>query len=621
MGLGQALTSAVSGLRVTQAGLSLIASNIANAETPGYVKKTATQVATASGNLTIGVRLSSITRELDQYLQRQLRMETSGGAYATTRAGFFERLQGVFGQPGAENALETVFNGFVAAAQSLATSPDSGASRYAVLTAGQTLAQHLNGMTADIQGLRSDAELALSDAVNQANSALRNIAQINRQLGLTNVQDATTATLRDERDFYIDQLSQLMDIKVVESDHNQINIFTRAGAQLVGDRASTIIFDAKGSLSATSQWDIDPAKRSVGTLLLDPGSGGTVDMIASDMFGSGKIAALLEMRDDVLVEAQAQIDQIASAMSRALSDRTIAGTAATVGSQSGFDIDIGALRSGNTINLTYTDNLTNTQRTVTLVRVDDPNVLPLANDFTPDVNDKVIGIDFSGGLGNALAQINGALGSTGMHFSNPAGTTLRVLDNGAGGKVTVNAASAIVTTTSLTGGSAEFPFFLDGTNPFSGVIGPLGNQTVGFAGRIAVNATLLADPSKLIVYQTGTPAGDATRPNFVLDRLTNGILAFAPQAGIGTTSAPFSGSLQSYIRQMISQQGEAAATAESLRQGQEVVVNTLQQRYADQSNVNIDEEMANLLKLQTAYGANARVLSTVKEMLEQLLSL
>src|SRR5947209_9666810 len=163
MGLAQALTSAVSGLRVTQSGLSVIAANIANAETPGYVKKTATQVATASGGLSIGVRLSSITRELDQYLQRQLRTETSGGTYASTRADFFQRLQGILGQPGAENALETMFNNFVSAAQTLSTSPDSSATRYSLLTAGQTLAQHLNGMTADIQSLRSDAELGLSE--------------------------------------------------------------------------------------------------------------------------------------------------------------------------------------------------------------------------------------------------------------------------------------------------------------------------------------------------------------------------------------------------------------------------------------------------------------------------
>lgn len=623
MGLGSALTSAVSGLRVTQSGLSLVAANIANAETPGYVKKTATQVASASGAITIGVRLSSINRELDQYLQRQLRTETSGGAYATSRADFFQRLQGIFGEPGTENALETVFNNFVSAAQALSTSPDSTASRYSLLSAGQTLAQHLNGMTADIQGLRSDAELGLSDAVNQANGAMRQIAAINRQLGLTNAQDATTATLQDQRDYYIDQLSQLMDIKVVATDHNQVNVFTRSGAQLVGDRASTLVFDAKGTLTASSAWNADPTKRTIGTIMLDSGAGSTVDLIAGNAFGSGKIAALIEMRDHVLVEAQAQVDQIASAMARALSDRTSAGAAVTSGAQAGFDLDIGPLLAGNTINLAYTDTTTNTQRQITIMRVDDPSALPLPPTATSNPDDKVVGIDFTGGMASILAQINSALGATGLQFSNTSGTTLRVLDDGAGGQLDVDAASTIVTMTSLTSGSAALPFFLDAGKPYSGAITGLGPQSLGFAGRICVNPALLADPTRLVVYQTSplTAAADATRPNFLLDRLTNGVLDFAPQAGVGTASAPFSGSLQSYIRQMISQQGEAASTADSLRQGQDVVLNTLRQRYADDSNVNIDEEMANLLKLQTAYGANARVLSAVRDMLDQLLKL
>lgn len=623
MGLGSALTSAVSGLRVTQSGLSLVAANIANAETPGYVKKTATQVAAASGAITIGVRLSSINRELDQYLQRQLRTETSGGAYATSRADFFQRLQGVFGQPGAENALETVFNNFVSAAQALSISPDSSASRYSLLTAGQTLAQHLNGMTADIQGLRSDAELGLSDAVNQADSALRQIAAINRQLGLSSAQDATTATLQDQRDFYIDQLTQLMDIKVVATDHNQVNIFTRSGAQLVGDQASTLVFDAKGTLTASSAWNADPTKRTTGTIMLDSGSGSVVDLIAGNAFGSGKIAALIEMRDHVLVEAQAQVDQIASAMARALSDRTSAGAAVTSGAQAGFDLDIGPLLAGNMINLAYTDTATNTQHQITIMRVDDPGALPLPPTTTSNPNDKVVGVNFAGGMASILAQINSALGATGLQFSNTSGNTLRVLDDGAGGQLDVDAASTTVTMTSLTSGSAALPFFLDGTKPYSGAIAGLGPQSLGFAGRIAVNPALLADPTRLVVYQTSplTAAADDTRPNFLLDRLTNGILDFAPQAGVGTASAPFSGSLQSYIRQMISQQGEAASTAESLRQGQDVVLNSLRQRYADDSNVNIDEEMANLLKLQTAYGANARVLSAVRDMIDQLLKL
>jgi flagellar hook-associated protein 1 FlgK len=621
MGLGQALTSAVSGLRVTQSGLSLVAANIANAETPGYVKKTVSQVAAASGELTIGVRLSSINRELDQYLQRQLRTETSGGSYATARADFFQRLQDVFGQPGGDNALETVFNSFVSAAQALSTSPDSSASRYSLLAAGQTLAQHLNGMTADIQALRSDAELGLSDAVNQANGAMRQIAAINRQLGLTNVQDATTATLQDQRDFYIDQLSQLMDIKVVATDHNKVNIFTRSGAQLVGDQASTMIFDAKGSLSANAVWTADPAKRGTGTIMLDSGAGGAVDLVAGNAFGSGKIAALIEMRDHVLVDAQAQVDQIAAATARALSDRTTAGSAVTSGAQAGFDMDIGSLLAGNTIDLTYTD-ATNTQRRITIMRVDDPGALPLSPGATPNPNDKVVGVNFAGGMASILAQLNGALGSTGLQFSTTGGTVLRVLDNGAG-NVAVNSASTTATMTSLTSGDAALPFFLDGGKAYSGAITAIGAQSVGFAGRITVNPALLADPSRLVVYSTSplTAAADPTRPNFLLDRLTGGVLDFAPQAGIGTASAPFSGSLQSYMRQMISQQGEAASTAESLRQGQDVVVKSLQQRFADNSNVSIDAEMAQLLKLQTAYGANARVLSVVRDMIDQLLKL
>src|SRR5215213_7023116 len=548
MGLGQALTSAVSGLRITQSGLSLVAANIANAETPGYVKKTASQVAAASGNLTIGVRLSSINRELDVYLQRQLRTETSGGGYATTRADFFQRLQDVFGQPGAENALESVFNDFVSAAQALSTSPDSASSRYALLSAGRTLAQHLNGMTADIQNLRSDAELGLADAVSQANDAMRQIAAINRQLGLTNVQDATSATLKDQRDAYIDQLSTLMDIKVVATDHNQVNIFTRTGAQLVGDQASTLVFDAKGSLTAAAAWNVDPAKRTTGTILLESAGGSRVDLIAGNAFGSGKIAALIEMRDHVLVEAQAQVDQIASAMARALSDRTTAGGTVTSGAQAGFDMDIGSLLAGNTIDLTYTDTATNTQHRITIVRVDDPSALPLSPGATPSPTDKVIGVSFAGGMASILAQINGALGSTGLQFSITGGNTLRVLDDGAGGSVDMNSASTTVTATSLTGGGAALPFFLDGGKPYSGAITEIGTQSLGFAGRMVVNPALLSDPSRLVVYNTSplTPAADATRPNFLLDRLTGGAMDFAPQAGIGTASAPFRGSLQSY---------------------------------------------------------------------------
>jgi flagellar hook-associated protein 1 FlgK len=621
MSLAQALSTAVSGLRVSQAGLALVASNVANAETPGYIRKTMDQVATAAGGSGVSVRVSAINRELDLYIQRQLRTETSGGAYADLRASFYQRLQQLYGDPGSPTTLETVFNNFTTALQALTTSPESTIAQRQVLSSAQVLAQQLNGMTDDIKGMRTDAELGLSDAVGKANNAMQQIARINQQLGGARAGESTTAALLDERDTYVQQLSELMDVRTVENEVHQVSVFTNSGIQLVGTQASQLAFDPQGTMTPNAAWSSDPDLRNVGTIKLISPTGGDIDLIANKAIRSGQIAALVEMRDQVLVQAQTQIDAIAAALSQALSDKTAAGSAVTSGAQSGFNIDVAGLSAGNTINIDYTDTATNTLRHITIVRVDDPNTLPLSNNATPNPNDRVIGIDFTGGLASVVSQLNAALGPTGLQVSNPAGTTLRVLDDGAGNKVNVNSLSATQTTTSLTGGSAELPMFVDANAPYTGALSALGSQRLGFAGRIAVNTALLADPSRLVVFQTSplTDSGDATRPNFLYDRLTSGNLEFTPQSGIGTADAPFSGSLPAFLRQVISQQGEAAAAADSLQQGQAVVVQSLQQRFNDNAGVNIDQEMAHLLNLQNAYAANARVLSAVKEMLDALM--
>ena len=72
---------------------------------------------------------------------------------------------------------------------------------------------------------------------------------------------------------------------------------------------------------------------------------------------------------------------------------------------------------------------------------------------------------------------------------------------------------------------------------------------------------------------------------------------------------------------MLAFQGQAANNASNLKKGQDVVVNALQQRLNQESGVNIDQEMTNLLNLQSAYGANARVLTTVRDMFQMLMNM
>jgi flagellar hook-associated protein 1 FlgK len=482
-----------------------------------------------------------------------------------------------------------------------------------VVGAAQELAQSLNSMTASVQQLRSQAEQGISSDVQTANTAIQQIAQINEQL-ISAAPDSSTATLEDQRDQDITQLSQLMNIRVSQGANNQIAVFTGTGQQLVsGQQASQLTFNNVGTLSAADQWSADPSQDSAGTITLTSPSGSTTDLVADNTIQSGEIGAYLQMRDTILPQAQGQLDEMANQMSQALSNQTTSGTAVTSGSQSGFSVDLGSLSAGNSAQLTYTGS-GNVTHTVTIVALGAGGTLPAQSSSS---NSQVIGVNLSAGMSAVVTQLNAALG-TNLQFSNPSGTVLQVLNASGSGNV-VNSLTATSTATSLTSGSPQLPMFLDGTQPITGAQTVNGSQTIGLAGRIAVNGALVTNPGGLIAYASNTTAGDSTRPNFIVNQLANATLTFSPSTGLGSATAPYSGTLSQYMSAVVDQQAQAANAATNLQQGQDTVVTALQQRFNDQSGVSIDTEMSNLIALQNAYSANARVMSTVQQMMQTLL--
>jgi flagellar hook-associated protein 1 FlgK len=624
MGLSQALSTAMSGLRATQAAISLVGSNVANSETPGYVRKSIIQVAGTNGDYGSSVLLNGVDRQLDQYLQTQLRTETSGAAYADIRSTFLQNLQNVYGNPSETGTIEDSFNKLLTAFQGLSTSPDSQSARISAVSAAQSMAQTLNAATQGIQSLRANAEMGINDSIVTANNAMSQIAFINNQLQNNGKTDAATASLLDQRDQYITQLSSLMDVRTVVNDLNQVTVFTNSGVQLVGTEAAQLSFNPQGTMTPNTLYNSDPTKNNVGTIAINFPHGGSYDLVSTNSIRSGKIAAYLELRDNTLVKAQAQIDQFAASMASALSDKTTAGTATPASTlpQAGYDLDLTGLQSGNVIHVSYKDNTTGVTHNLSIMRVNDPSVLPLNNTTTLDPNDEVLGVDFSGGMASVITQLNAALGaSANLQFSNPSGSTLRVLDDGATNRSDVLAASVTTTMSSLTSGNPQLPLFTDNGGLFTGALTANGSQQTGLAGRISVNLGLLGDPSRTIVFSTSplTAAGDTTRSDFMLTQLQSGNYRYSPQTGIGTTGAPFTGTLTNFAKQFISQQGEAATAAKQLSDGQSVVLNTLQKKVTDASGVNIDDEMAHLLALQNAYSANARVMSSIKQMYDTLI--
>jgi flagellar hook-associated protein 1 len=612
MGLSQALSAALSGVTATQQALSVISGNVANANTAGYVDESVSQVAiSTAGQQGVTVDTTGINRNLNTLLQNQLWTETSGASYADSLSQMYQQIQDMYGAPSSSSSLSSLYSNFTTAVQALSTSPSSYSAQTQVTGTAQVLAQSLNSMTSTIQEMRTQAEQGIATNVQSANAAIADIAKINQQLGSA-PPDSATATLEDQRDQDIQQLSQLMNVTVVRGDNNQISVYTGTGQQLVsGVNASTLSFSNVGTMSANTLWSADPSQDGAGTITLTTTAGMSTDLVAEGAFQSGEISADLQMRDTILPQAQDQLDELANQMSQALSNQTTSGTAVTSGSQTGYSADISSVLPGNTLQLTYTDS-SNVQHTVTVVALGQGGKLPTSTSG----NNETIGVDFSGGASSVAAQLNAVLG-TNLQFSATSGTVLQVVNRTA--STSVNSLSATTTATSLSSGSSALPMFLDGSQPITGALTSSGSQTTGLAGRITVNPALLSSPSSLVSYSSTTAAGDPTRPNFILNQLNNATLTFSAATGLGSTSAPYSGTLTNYMSAVISQQSQAANAATNLQQGQDTVLSALQQRFNDQSGVNIDTEMSNLIALQNAYGANARVMTTIQQMMTTLL--
>jgi flagellar hook-associated protein 1 len=122
MGLSSALASAMSGLRANQFALSVTSSNVANAQTPGYVAQNVNQIEVSSGGPGSSALVTGVNRELDLFIQGQLRTETAGGGFADQTSNILGQLQSLYGTPGGTGTLETPLNNLTTALQALSTS-------------------------------------------------------------------------------------------------------------------------------------------------------------------------------------------------------------------------------------------------------------------------------------------------------------------------------------------------------------------------------------------------------------------------------------------------------------------------------------------------------------------
>ena len=438
MGLSTSLTNALSGMHTSQSSLEVLSRNVSNAGTPGYHRQSLTVIDTVGAHSTYA-RSGSIERAFNRSLQAHYTSAISDAGYTASKASALDRLQTFLGKPGDAGSLDTMFGTLQNSMQALSTSPDNYATRATVVSQAQAMATTLNSLTRDVQGLRTEAETQMSASVDTLNRSVDALQRINLSLGNQSIDNSSRATLMDQRDLLVSQISEIIDVRVDYRSDDTVALMTRTGVGILDGKASTFSFQPGGAMTADKQFNANSGQSGVGKLLLTTGSGTTIDLVQQNVIQSGTLGALIDLRDDTLVTAQSQLDEIAAGLAQALSTVTTPGTIASSGLQNGFSLDLTSIRDGNDFTLDYTKGGAN--KSIKVVRVDDLTKLPL--DYLDANGARVIGMDFSGGAPAIAAALSGVLG-TGFTISG-AGSTLTVLDDGAGNTTDVRTLNRVAT--------------------------------------------------------------------------------------------------------------------------------------------------------------------------------
>lgn len=221
----QGLETAKRGMFAQQTALSVTNNNIANANTPGYSRQRVNFEQTnpyppssfnrpdVTGQLGTGVEAGSIQRVRESFLDIQYRGENSKVGYWSTRADAMQQMEEIMNEP-SESGLAKTMDQFWSSLQDLSVDPTNQGARSVVRQRGIALAETFNYLSTSLSNIQTDLKNEMEVTEQDANSLLRQIEGINKQISEVEPHGYLPNDLYDRRDVLIDELSQLASVKV-----------------------------------------------------------------------------------------------------------------------------------------------------------------------------------------------------------------------------------------------------------------------------------------------------------------------------------------------------------------------------------------------------------------------
>ncbi|MDY6944639.1 MAG: flagellar hook-associated protein FlgK [Pseudomonadota bacterium] len=608
------LNTSISGLLAFQRALDTTSHNISNANTPGYSRQLpdfmTRQPQFLGGNwMGSGVDVVSVNRAYDNFLSGQARSAASAYNQSNTYATQAGRVSNLFGD--STTGLSASMQKFVNSLQAVSDSPNSIAARQTMLSEAGSLVERLKSYDSSLRSLDSQVNATINSEADSVTSLARGIADLNKQIANAASNGQPPNDLLDQRDRLIDELSTHVNVSVVKTDDNQLNVFIGNGQPLVvGNDPARVV--------ATSD-PYEPTRKRLAV----QSSVGTIDITGS--ISGGSLGGVLNFRAEMLDPARNAIGRISVALADVMNDQHNAGMdlngnmGGDFFSVGGVDVRPHANNTGNAsavVTRTSTSALTSSDYIITntaggwTMRRNDGTAVPMTGTGTvadPFLADGLsIVVSGAAAVGDSLKikPTSNAVSSMQVLVTDPAEIAAAapiVAQAGAGnqGNATISPGEVLNPTNPALRTTATITFTSATTYTISG------DPTVR---TYTPGADI--DANGWRVQINGTPAvGDTFRvgdnSNGTGDN-RNGLLL----AGIMSEPVLNGGntSLNSAIGQFVGDIGVKTNQAQVTAAAQKVVAEEADASMQSVSGVNLDEEAANLLRYQQAYMAISQMI-------------
>lgn len=648
--LNSALIISSSGLNAAQAGMDVVSRNVSNAQVPGYTSKQLPVESIVAGDANSGVRTLAVTRSVNQGLLRQLQGASSTNQQMTTQNTFLQSFQNNFGQPGNTTNIAAQLGNLQNAVSALTSSPNDPTAQTQAITSAQNVTQQFNLISQNISNVRQQADSAISTSVGNINTALNQIYALNNQIVSLQAQGQSTADLQDQRDTQINAIAQEIGISTSTTSNGAIYVATTNGTSLLDATfvpgSSPVSFTPTPVVLPTAAY-YPPPSTTFGTL-----SGikvGSIDI--TPQIQSGNIAGDLAVRDTILPTTQSQLDELGAKLITSFNSQDLqlfqagtqtlpsnlqvlggnggAGTglasgdtSMTLGSVAGLSAGMSLQLAGDSTayQITGVNSGTNT---ITFAQVGSTTGAAQASAYQTNVT-----------FGPAVPQI--AVGSAGAAATG-VGTNLTTnaitLGGAVGAQVGMriqflnqNATYTITGVSANASGQQTISVQADGGGV--GLLAPIANSEgirilppviglSGLAGTITVNPTVINNPWRMRdgtrVQTPSTLTGNNALPTSIVAMFN------AQQSFTNNTGLPTSSTLQNFATSAVAYQANQAATTQSNLDSASTIYNALNKQFQDSSGVNVDQQLANMIQIQSSYAASARTMTAIKTMMDQLL--